>query len=133
MRCTAKTTHGFVCKKDRIAGTDYCTIHNPNYKVENPICSICLDQPNDPVKLDSCTHVFCKACVSRSCCVKPNCPYCRELVTPLDSAKSVYYIHGEQAYKQLVNMYDERIIVPKRYRPKDLPVSTHSIRFDFTC
>jgi len=64
--------------------------------------------------------------------VKPNCPNCRETVTPLDSAKSVYYIHGESAYKKLITFYEERIFVPKRYRPKDLPVSTHAIRFDFS-
>jgi hypothetical protein len=131
MRCTSKTLSGFICKKNSKPGTDYCTIHNPTYKNDN-LCSVCLDQPNDPVKLDSCTHVFCKACVSRACCVKPNCPNCRETVTPLDSAKSVYYIHGESAYKKLITFYEERIFVPKRYRPKDLPVSTHAIRFDFS-
>jgi hypothetical protein len=133
MRCTAKTTCGYICKKNRIPGTDYCTIHNPNYKIENPVCSVCLDLPNDPVKLDSCVHVFCKACISKACCVKPSCPYCREPVTPLDSAKSVYYIHGKSAYEKLKTYYDnyEKIIVPKRYRPQNLPVSSHQIRFDF--
>ena len=40
-------------------------------------CSICLETPNNPVVLEKCKHVFCKACIEESFRkMQPKCPNC---------------------------------------------------------
>jgi hypothetical protein len=89
-RCTASTKHvefvrgyrrtvdGHRCTRKCSEGTDFCFQHSPLNKLEDKTCSICLDEIKDPLKMDGCTHVFCKTCIVESvmhCNMK--CPYCR--------------------------------------------------------
>ena len=127
-RCTSKTQLGFVCKNNRINGTDYCRIHKIN---NDNCCAICLDQPSDPVRLDLCTHVFCKGCISQAIVLKPVCPMCRTMLSISDFAKGVYYIHGAEVFDMFNKQHGHRYIqVPKSYRPKNLP-STDASRINF--
>lgn len=49
---------------------------------EVPECAVCTDAPWDPVRLDGCCHVFCRAClheiVRRVGDVGSRCPLCRQ-------------------------------------------------------
>jgi hypothetical protein len=125
------TLCGFVCKKQRIPGTDFCTIHNPNYKITDPICSVCLDQPNDPVKLNVCQHVFCKECISKCIITKPTCPLCRDEVSMIDFSKGLYYVHGAQVLSNFIDQCEKKITVPKSYRPKQMESTANTFLFRF--
>jgi len=49
--------------------------------VENPTCSICLDDFSDlssVVKTKACGHYFCKKCLQNWLQVNRNCPLCRQ-------------------------------------------------------
>ena len=41
------------------------------------ICSICLDIPTSIIKLDNCSHTFCKGCITRWKKINKICPLCR--------------------------------------------------------
>ncbi|OHS96873.1 hypothetical protein TRFO_01946 [Tritrichomonas foetus] len=48
-------------------------------KIEE-VCSICLTDPQDPVRLAECGHVFCSDCLFRWIKDHPSCPMCRASV-----------------------------------------------------
>ena len=56
-----------------------CKTSNQNDS-DQLICSICLNEPEDPVKLVECGHVFCSECLYRWIIDHPSCPFCRAKV-----------------------------------------------------
>eukprot|EP00535_Pseudo-nitzschia_heimii_P004429 CAMPEP_0197174160 /NCGR_PEP_ID=MMETSP1423-20130617/802_1 /TAXON_ID=476441 /ORGANISM="Pseudo-nitzschia heimii, Strain UNC1101" /LENGTH=297 /DNA_ID=CAMNT_0042623059 /DNA_START=65 /DNA_END=958 /DNA_ORIENTATION=+ len=56
---------------------------NPEEVPRSLICAICLELPEEPTILKSCSHVFCKGCIERSITDNNNhydhdtCPICR--------------------------------------------------------
>lgn len=43
------------------------------------ICSICLDHVKEPKEL-SCSHIFCKLCITNWLKIHKSCPYCRKVI-----------------------------------------------------
>ena len=89
-RCTANTKYtkcvrghrrtldGHRCTRTCQDGTDFCFQHNPLNKLDDKTCSICLDDIKNPIKMDGCTHVFCKTCIADSVFHgNMTCPCCR--------------------------------------------------------
>ena len=59
---------------------------NPNVlslKDNIPQCSICLGCLTEPVKPDSCRHIFCKFCLEMWLQKKSHCPLCRCNITKI--------------------------------------------------
>ncbi|KAJ8276839.1 hypothetical protein GJAV_G00068490 [Gymnothorax javanicus] len=40
-------------------------------------CSVCMGRCQDPTRPTSCTHVFCRSCLTQSLRIRPHCPFCR--------------------------------------------------------
>lgn len=40
-------------------------------------CSVCKGCCQDPTRPTSCTHVFCRSCLTQSLRIRPHCPFCR--------------------------------------------------------
>jgi len=60
MRCIQITQANRVCKRNCTDGIDFCKQHNPLNKLDDITCAICLDPITYPMKMNFCTHVFCK-------------------------------------------------------------------------
>ena len=70
---------GHRCKRSCAGDSDFCKQHNPLNTLEDQTCAICLDDIKNPMKMESCSHVFCKECLTESVVhASVNCPCCRE-------------------------------------------------------
>ena len=47
---------------------------------QNLKCSICIELPVEPLKLNPCSHKFCASCIRPYLRLKNNCPLCRGFV-----------------------------------------------------
>ncbi len=69
---------GHRCKRNCADDSDFCKQHNPLTGLDDTMCAICLDDIKNPMKVDTCRHVFCKDCISKSVLyTAPSCPCCR--------------------------------------------------------
>ena len=118
MRCLAVTISGLKCRLACKVG-DFCTKHNPLNKLDDTTCAICLENISNPVKLNACTHVFCKPCISKAIIDKRNCPCCRAIVSHGDAIKLIKSVRG----KVIADIYDLHVSAvefPWKYeRPLD--------------
>ncbi|KAJ8376843.1 hypothetical protein SKAU_G00074230 [Synaphobranchus kaupii] len=46
-------------------------------------CPICREAFTDPTRPSTCSHVFCRSCLTQSLMVRPHCPLCRALANEL--------------------------------------------------
>lgn len=51
-------------------------------------CPMCIESPTDPVALQPCSHIFCRACIKSwlSLKSKNTCPSCRKVLFAVDDA-----------------------------------------------
>ena len=64
--------------------------------IEGVQCSICYNVYNTPVKLTSCTHIFCSGCITKAWIATKSCPICRS-----ESA------HGDLEYEPVQLKHDD--------------------------
>ena len=86
-RCTSLTKKGIRCKNHFIHGEMVCSIH----LIQDKICSICLDDIKQPIKLKLCSHIFCFHCINNWLCTNPTCPCCRQTTSINETNNAIRY------------------------------------------
>ena len=52
-----------------------------------PCCSICLEQPSNPSKIDSCAHLYCWTCITLWGKINNLCPQCKKKFSIVTSVR----------------------------------------------
>ena len=114
-RCSATTKFWLKCKRNCIEGTDFCKQHNPLNILDDTTCAICLEPITDPMKMNFCTHVFCKECISKNVIyTNMKCPLCRECISPKNIHDCISHKMGKKAANKLTLMMEIRVL-PQRW------------------
>lgn len=146
MRCTATTRCWLKCKRNCIVGTDFCKQHNPLNTLDDITCAICLDPITDPMKMNFCTHVFCKNCISKNVIyTNMKCPMCREGISPKNIHKCISHKIGKRVADKITLMMEIRILPHKWFNgrpwtktmekrflavfPHDNPLDVHDVEY----
>jgi len=146
MRCTATTKFWLKCKRNCVTGTDFCKQHNPLNTLDDTTCAICLDPITDPMKMNFCTHVFCKECISKNVIYSNmKCPLCREGISPENIHKCIRHKIGKRVADKITLMMEIRILPHKWFLsrpwtktmenrflavfPRDNPLDMHDVEY----
>jgi len=129
MRCSATTKCWLKCKRNCVNGIDFCSQHNPLNKLDDITCAICLDPITDPMKMNFCTHVFCKDCISSNVIyTNMKCPLCRETMSLKNIHDCISHKLNKKAANKLTLMMEIRIL-PHKWFQKDTWTKTMTKRF----
>lgn len=146
MRCSATTKFWLKCKRNCVSGTDFCKQHNPLNILDDTTCAICLEPITDPMKMNFCTHVFCKECISKNVIyTNMKCPLCREGISPKNIHDCISHKMGIKAANKMTLMMEIRVLpqrwfhchtwtatMHKRFRsafPPEKPLSEHDLEY----
>jgi len=110
MSCSALTLKGKNCGNKKYKGSEFCKIHNPEYKcnccsklackngfcknhLKLETCGICLEEMKYKYQcvLKNCAHEFCKRCIHQWLFHNSTCPMCRTKVSDSERAISRDY------------------------------------------
>ena len=94
-----KTQENFPSKKLKMVLHDDSSTTNS--------CMICLDKINNPSKVNTCGHIFCKECIDQWTEVSNSCPLCKK-----EFKKIIYYTEDNKIIK-------ERKVRKKQFKYED--------------
>ena len=94
-----KTQESFSLKRLKMVQLD------PNSPTNS--CMICLDKINNPSKVNTCGHIFCKDCIDQWTEVSNSCPLCKK-----EFKKIIYYTNDNKIIK-------ERKVRKKQFKYED--------------